>query len=383
MAQDLSVVEPLDLPARQRTVPFRNLGRNPYLYNSAQDLSVVEPFDLPARQRSVPFRGLGRNPYLHHRDYDSAPAAPTADTSAPHFIRLPLRGFGRNPYLWHEDWNFVPVVPAEPTHAPFLVRVPLRRLGPNPYIRHASVEGVEQQDDAGGGSLVVPNWDAYRLARAGRFNYWGQGRDVGAAAPAEPDALTPPPRRRPFLAFGRNLYLHHRDYDSAPAAPQAETLAPQWVRLQFRSFGRNSYLQHRDYDSAPAAPAASQDAGSGLLVVPSWDGPRPYALRPQLGWHHPQDLSAPVVDSTYATFFVRVPFKRLGRNPYLRPFAQDTSAPAEPATWAIHFVRIPHKRFGRNPYTRHYAQDTNAPAVTFLAAWAKNANGILGAGKVA
>jgi hypothetical protein len=241
---------------------------------------------------------------------------------------------------------------------------------------------VEQLDDAGGGHGVVPNWDAFRLARAARFSYWGQGRDVDEAAPAEPDAVTPPPGRRPFRPFGRNPYLWHQDYESAPAAPEAETLAPHRVSLPFRSFGRNRYLQHQEFESAPAAPEVVGDAGSGLLVVPSWDGPRGYALRPSLGWHHPQDLSAPVEPSTYATFFVRLPFKRLGRNPYLRPFPQDTSAPVIADTWAPYMVRVPFRALRRSRYLHHTAQDTSAPAVTFVAAWAKGANVLLKAGLV-
>ena len=119
-------------------------------------------------------------------------------------------------------------------------------------------------------------------------------------------------------------------------------------------------------------------------MVRNWEGYRlarasRYLYRTAPG----TDLSAPVEPSTFAAHFVRLPFKRFGRNPYLRPYAQDTSAPVIPSTWSPFLVRVPFRRLGRNPYLRHSAQDADAPAVTFNAAWAKGANVLIRSSLVA
>ena len=244
--------------------------------------------------------------------------------------------------------------------------------------------------------------------------WWWQPLASVTAAVAEPETVAAHLVRIPFRAFGRNPYLHRTAQDdSAPVIPEADTLAQRLVRIPLRPLGRNPYLRHYAQDDSfvppPEAstfaqhavrrpfrpfgrnpyvrnpsiegPTQLNDASSGHLVVPNWDGFRGarvsrYLYRPAFA----ADTSAPVVASTWEPFLVRVPFKRFGRNPYLRHGAQDTSAVEVASTWAPFLVRVPFKRFGRNPYTRHSAHDESFVGPTFNPAWAKNANVLVKAG---
>lgn len=172
VASDESVVIPFELPGGVFGRLFPELGRNRYLWNTAQDQSVVTPLDQPHVLRQVPFKPFGRNPYLRHLAQDLS--APTLDAAPPALfaVQRPLRGLGRNPYLFHRDDRSAPE--AE-TFEPFHVRLPLRALGRNPYLQH---------------------WDY--------------------ASGPEAETLAPFLVRLPFRPFDRNLYLHHRDYDSVP-----------------------------------------------------------------------------------------------------------------------------------------------------------------------
>lgn len=185
-------------------------------------------------------------------------------------------------------------------------------------------------EDAGSSILVVPSWDGFRLAVAGRFYYWSEAQDVDVAPPADVDTVSQFLVRIPFKGFGRSQYLQHRDYDSAPAQPEAETLAPYLTRIPFRSFGRNPYLQHRDYDSAPVI----------------------------------------AQESTLAPYLTRIPFKALGRNPYLWNPSQDLSF-VEPLDLPYVIRSLQYKAFGRNPYVRHSAQDDSVPQVPVDSTYAR------------
>lgn len=300
-------------------------------------------------------------------------------THAAHFVRLPLRGFGPNPYLFHHDYDSIPPEPEPDTYAPFLVRVPHRALGRNAYLTNPSVEGVEQQDDAGGGSLVVPNWDGYRLARAGRFSYWAPS--IASDEPvAEAETLAPHLVRVPFRALGQNPYLRHGAQDlsfvepldlphvlrvvpfkplgrnpylthravddSVEAAAEADIASPHLVRVPFRGLGRTPYLWH----GAVEGPEQRNDTGSRVLVVRSWDGLR---------------------------------LTRAGRYAYWGQAKDDFVAPPPETDKPPHFiVHLPFRRYGRNPYLHHRDWQDGPPPPTFVAAWAKNANVLLKAGLV-
>lgn len=129
----------------QVRLPLRGLGRNPYLWH--RDSTQAAP-DMAPFQVRIPFKGFGRSRYLFHQDYDSAPAAPEADTLAQFLVRRPLRGLGRNPYLFHQDYDSVPAAPEADIFAPFFVRRVLRGLGRNPYLfRTAQDFSVQPEAD--------------------------------------------------------------------------------------------------------------------------------------------------------------------------------------------------------------------------------------------
>jgi hypothetical protein len=241
------------------------------------------------------------------------------------------------------------------TRWPRRARDPRRRLYP-------SKPGILPDDvpeGPGAGLQIVPNWDGYRLARAARFNYWTTVSDVGGAVAPEADTLIAVPVRLPFKGFGRNPYLFHHDYDSAPVIPEADTLAPFLVRIPFRGLGRSPYLWHRDYDSAPVVPEESTFAPFWARLPFKGLGRSPYLF------HRDYD-SAPAApqESAFTSFLVRIPFKGLGRNPHLFRTAQDLDAPAgfvDP-TFDPFLVRIPLRGLGRNPYLYHTARDLDAVA---------------------
>lgn len=172
---------------------------------------------------------------------------------------------------------------------------------------------------------VVPNWDGFSLARAARYYYWTATSDVGGAVVPEESTLSPTLVRLPFRGLGRNPYLLHRDYDSAPAVQaEPDTFVALQVRLPFKGLGRSAYLQHHDYDSAPVT----------------------------------------TEESTFGPFLVRLPFRGLGRNPYLWRTAQDDSVVVvQDAPFGPLLVRIPVRRLGRNPYLLNPSRDIESAAV--------------------
>lgn len=148
----------------------------------------------------------------------------------------------------------------------------------------------------------------------------------------------------------------------APPAAEAETLAPLSVRLGYRGYVRSPYLRSLAVDSVVEQ---LSDAGSNLLVVPTWGDLRlTRALRFSY-WN--SDLSgaaaAPVEADTLAQFLVRLPFRSLGRSQYLHHRDYD-SAPVvvQESTLAPYLVRVPFKTLGRNRYLWNTAQDFDAPA---------------------
>jgi hypothetical protein len=74
-------------------VPFRGLGHNSYLFRTAQDLSFVEPFDLPSFLAKPQYKRLGRNPYLWNTAQDFSFVAPVEESTLAQFlVRLNIRG---------------------------------------------------------------------------------------------------------------------------------------------------------------------------------------------------------------------------------------------------------------------------------------------------
>jgi hypothetical protein len=314
----------------------------------------------------------GRFSYWTSPLSESAPEAPSVDGLAPFLVRRPFAALGRTPYLQHRDYDSATVVADASTHAPFVVRVPFRALGRNPYLRHGAQDEL-LPFDLPARQRVVP------FRSLGRNPYLRQSaQDLSVVEP-----LDLPARQRvvPFRGLGRNPYLQHRDYDSVAAPAQPDTAPSQLIRHQFGGYRRRPQLGW-----SPSIEGTPQlnDAGGSFRAVRSLEGFRLARAGRFNYWQQARDAGEVIVTPLDLPHVIRrVPFRPLWRSRYLHHSAQDTSAPVEPSTWATHFVRIPLKRYGRNPYTRHYAQDTNAPAPTFVAAWAKNANAILGAGKVA
>ena len=152
--------------------------------------------------------------------------------------------------------------------------------------------------------------------------------------------------RLPFRPLGPNPYLRHypQDLDAPPPPVEPSTLAPYLVRVPFRPFGRNPYVRHQSIEG----PAQLDDASSGHLVVPTWDG-----------------------------------FRLARASRYYYRGWQHLSAPEEPSTFAAHFVRLPFRPLARSRYLSHYAQDTDAPPVviTFQAGWARNVNTVFNANR--
>ena len=83
----------------------------------------------------------------------------------------------------------------------------------------------------------------------------------------EESTAIPGPRSIPFRTLGRNPYLHHRDYDSAPVAPpEAEGLGQFLVRTPFAQYTRRPQL---GWNAAVEGVEQLDDAGPGLQVVPN------------------------------------------------------------------------------------------------------------------
>lgn len=126
-------------------------------------------------------------------------------------------------------------------------------------------DGLSVVADTGSTLQVSRSLEQWRLARAARFSYWAPASDVDAAPPAEADTLAPFLARRPLRGLGRNPYLWHQDYDSAPAAPEADIFAPFFVRRSLRGLGRNPYLFHTAQDLS-FTPEAEADTWIPFLV---------------------------------------------------------------------------------------------------------------------
>jgi len=259
---------------------------------------------------------------------------------------VPFRAFGRNPYLQHRDYDSQPAPPQESTHVPFLVRVPFRALGRNPYLRNASIEGPTQLDDASSGHWVVRSWEGFRLARASRYLYRPTAQDVPAAPPVE-STWAPFLVRVPFRPLGRNPYTRHGAQDLSFVEPLD---LPHVVRSRpYKPLGRNPYLWHRAVDesvSVPVEPPTPPTGPRGRGRTKAWS-PLSEAFERSAAtslhyYFHRAHESAPVVAPTFAAFFVRVPFRPLGRSRYLYHFAQDTSAagPAFNPGWAVNVNKV-------------------------------------------
>lgn len=182
--------------------------------------------------------------------------------------------------------------------------------GRNPYLFHrATDEGngpapPADVPDGGTGILVVPVWDGFRLARAGRFYYQSRNdRDIAPEPPTlaphlvrlsfkafrpnryilstrrddtippEPPGGPPhPPRGRPFRRDGnlgyeegtryrRNRYIWNSSVEGPLFVAAVETYAPFFVRLRFTAYrAQNRHVFHYYY-AQPIAPPPSFRAG--------------------------------------------------------------------------------------------------------------------------
>lgn len=117
------------------------------------------------------------------------------------------------------------------------------------------------------------------------------------------------------------------------------------------------------YQEFPQDESFVPEGGLSILVVPTLDGFRlARAARFNLWQNSAQDFDAPVEvaePDTYQPFLVRIPFKTLGRDPYLQH--QDWFDTVEPLDLP-HVVRLlPYKPLGRNPYVWNTAQDFDIP----------------------
>ena len=160
--------------------------------------------------------------------------------------------------------------PQPDPYQPFLVRIPFKRLSPNRYVFNASVEGVEQTNDAGRGILVVPTWDGYRLARASRFYY--QERSELIPPPEPPGGPPQPPRGRPFRRDGnlgfedgaryrRNRYIWNGSVETLQVQP-ADTPTPFRARVRFQGYRQqNRHVFHYYYTQPVAPPVGGFRAG--------------------------------------------------------------------------------------------------------------------------
>ena len=168
--------------------------------------------------------------------------------------------------------------------------------------------------------------------------------------------------RRPFKGLERNPYLWNVTGDDAPAAPpEVETPAAGLVRRPFRPYARRPQLGwHGAVEEGVEAPVQRDDVGGRILVVPNWDRFRLARAARFAYWGSAKDVAPPAEQPEIrAPFLVRVPFRALRRNPYLRHHALDAGVAVEGL--APFFVRRPFKALGRNPYLRSVTRD-EAPA---------------------
>src|SRR4030095_11692106 len=121
-------------------------------------------------------------------------------------------------------------------------------------------------------------------------------------------------RSRPYNPLGRNPYLWHRAVDESVSVPVEPPTPPTGPR------GRG-----RTKAWSPLSEAFERSAATSLHY-----------------YFHRAHESAPGVAPTFAAFFVRVPFRPLGRSRYLYHFAQDTSAagPAFNPGWAVNVNKV-------------------------------------------
>lgn len=210
------------------------------------------------------------------------------------------------------------------------------------------------------------------------------------------------------LNWRRELVLLEPTWGTSGPPTETNQLGPFFVRISFRAFGRNPYLRNTAQDlDAPPPPVDAGISPAFLVRLPLKGFWSSYRRRPQLGWHDDdglsvvqdtggsiqvlrsletwslarasgylyrgtaQDFDAPAAEepSTFAAFLVRLPFRGLGLNPYLRNTANDLSF-VEPLDLPSFLDKPQYKALGRNPYLWNTAQDlsftTPAEADTWI-----------------
>jgi hypothetical protein len=132
--------------------------------------------------------------------------------------------------------------------------------------------------------------------------------------------------------------------------------------------------RRRRYPSKPVGVVELDGGGSGILVVPNWDGYRLARAVRYNYWVAVSDIpqAAAPEESTLQPLLVRLPFRGLGRSPYLSTPNSDIPVvvPVEESTYPGWFTRIPFRALGSTQFRFSEANDDSAPLQSFEPIWA-------------